>query len=467
LEQATRRRHKRFSSGHSILLIFLVYGVVLASSRGWSSAQTNTMATDEQDKVEELSEEMLPNSDDVKPPGDSLVVYPPKMSSRLTWEEIVSLPGTLVYFPVRMVFKTAEKTAIYLDDAKVVRRIVDVMTSDDGLRGLRPYYSSRAGIGMKVFQKGLFTEDSKLTLTLAAGLRGRRRYELRLKRVQFPGNAFTSEYRIRYQFLSDESFYGIGPDTKKLDRSNFAHEQVILLASFRRFLKEGWSVNALIGFQQNEIKKGRDRRYPSTTDLYTGEQLSGLSTSNGMAQFGLELQGQSSNKPGQPHGGFGFSLASTIAQQVDDDSFGFWKVNADISKYVHLFYNRAIVLRAAGEVTEPLSGRGVPFYHFSELGRGDTIRGFRRGRFRDLDMILGSIEYRYPVWYHTDIALFVDAGQVSRDIFNRISMGSFEVGYGLGIRLSGAEEMGTLISKLEIAKSREEIRFYFLLNPDL
>jgi hypothetical protein len=79
-------------------------------------------------------------------------------------------------------------------------------------------------------------------------------------------------------------------------------------------------------------------------------------------------------------------------------------------------------------------------------------------------MILGSLEYRYPVWFHTDIALFVDAGQVSKDIIHEHSWEDFQVGYGLGIRFLGEEDV---IAKLEISNSREQIRVYFELNPDL
>ncbi len=79
-------------------------------------------------------------------------------------------------------------------------------------------------------------------------------------------------------------------------------------------------------------------------------------------------------------------------------------------------------------------------------------------------MILGSLEYRYPVWFHTDIAFFVDAGQVSRDIFSETSVRDFRVGYGFGIRFQGEED---LIALIEIGRSREYTRFYFALNPGL
>lgn len=390
--------------------------------------------------------------------------FPKKMKNRQTWERILSFPGDLVFFPIEMLFEGLERTTEYLDESKIISKTLDRLTTDDGRRGLRPYYSSRAGGGMKVFQKGLLNENSKLTLTLAASLRQRRRYELRLKRVQFPGRSFLSDYRVRYQFLSDETFYGIGIDTGKSDRSNYGHKQIILSASFLRQLSQKWNANTLFGFENNEIKRGRDDRYPSTTDLYVNGELPGLDEKNQMGKVQLTFEADARNHIGQPTAGYKLFFSGAFFQQIDDRRFGFWKFTADFSKYVHLFYNRTITLRVAGEVTEPFRNREIPFYHLAELGSHETIRGFKRGRFRDRDMILGSLEYRYPVWFHTDIALFVDAGQVSKDIFERHSWGDFQVGYGFGIRFVGEEDV---IARFEISNSREQIRVYFELNPDL
>ena len=130
-------------------------------------------------------------------------------------------------------------------------------------------------------------------------------------------------------------------------------------------------------------------------------------------------------------------------------------------QHIHLFYNRSLALRLAGEITEPFSDREVPFYYLSELGRGETIRGFSRGRFRARDMVLGSLEYRYPIWAKADAILFVDVGQVAEDIFNDLSTDNFEVGYGGGVRIWGKEG---LVTSFVIGKSSDGFRVYFGLN---
>jgi outer membrane translocation and assembly module TamA len=95
------------------------------------------------------------------------------------------------------------------------------------------------------------------------------------------------------------------------------------------------------------------------------------------------------------------------------------------------------------------------------LGRRETIRGFTRGRFRDNDMLLASLEYRYPIWHYFDAVLFVDAGQVSPDIAETFALDRFEFGFGGGIRVRTNRG---LILKLEIGFSRDRTRFYGVLN---
>ena len=154
-------------------------------------------------------------------------------------------------------------------------------------------------------------------------------------------------------------------------------------------------------------------------------------------------------------------------RQLGAEKYGFWRASADITQYIHLFYHRTLVLRVAGEMVQPFSDKDIPFYHLSQLGERETIRGFKRGRFHDRDMLLGSAEYRYPLSRndreHSGIEaiIFADAGQVSPDITNDFSFDEFRPGYGAGIRFYGEDGMTT---KIEFGKSRDGFRFYFVLN---
>ncbi len=409
--------------------------------------------------VQPLLGESETGSPEKEQQSDRAEVWPKKLSGKDTWEKIVSFPGTLIYFPLGLTFGVQKAAIRFVDEKRVIPRVKDFLTSDDGRRGLRPMYAARTGGGPKFFQKGLFSPQSKLTVSATVGLEQRQRYQLQMERVALFGGALSSDYLVRYQLLSTESFFGIGPDSQKSNKSNFAHKQATAEASFGIGLGERSSLDAILGFDLNDISEGRDKSIPSTTE--TEENLSGLEERVRMGRVQIGVWHDSRNRLGNPSNGSEASLTAGIFQDLGDNQFSFWRISADLTHYFHLFYNRAFVLRLAGETTEPFSDQDIPFYYLSELGRRETIRGFSRGRFRDRDMILASLEYRYPIWRVVDAMLFVDVGQIAHDIFNDLSRDNFQFGYGGGFRVWGDEG---LISALLMGKSKDRYRFYFVLE---
>jgi outer membrane protein assembly factor BamA len=224
-------------------------------------------------------------------------------------------------------------------------------------------------------------------------------------------------------------------------------------------------VQASFTFEHNNIRAGKNPTYEPTTELYDLAELPGLESQVDILGADVNLRYDSRNPKGRPTGGKVILLRVDAFDQVSGNEYGFWKTRAEIKQYVHLFYGRTLMLRLAGEMTEPFSNKAVPFYHLSELGRSETVRGFSRGRFRDRDMILGSAEYYYPVWQGrgnaADAFLFIDAGQVARDIVEDFDPDDLQVGFGGGLRFSTAlnESM-----RVMVAKSKERFRFYLDLN---
>jgi outer membrane protein assembly factor BamA len=387
---------------------------------------------------------------------------PEKRKGKSTWETIVSFPGMLLYLPFEIVFEGSGALVSYIDKSKIVYRMNDWLNSDDGRRGVMPVYSARTGGGISFYQRDLFNDGSKLTLQATAGPKQRQRYQASIRGIQL-GSTLHSGILARYQFLSDESFFGLGNESLEKNESNYAFRQTSaeITLGFKR--NESFSFNAVAGYESDEIQDGKDKRLPTTTDpnLYTEETLPGLTKKLEFSKLQLALHYDGRNHPGHSTGGVELSLGAGVFNEIGNSDFGFWKASLDFSHYINLFYDRVLVLRIAGEITEPLSDKKIPFYYLSEIGRQETVRGFSRGRFRGNDMILGSLEYRYPIWQLLDAVLFADAGKVADDIFDEFNTKDFHVGYGGGIRLWGP---GGLITKFEIGKSKDGIRLYLVLN---
>ncbi len=79
------------------------------------------------------------------------------------------------------------------------------------------------------------------------------------------------------------------------------------------------------------------------------------------------------------------------------------------------------------------------------------MRGFREFRFRDLNSLLLTAEYRWQAWPSLNMTLFVDAGKVTFDHAD-LHFKDLEASYGIGFRFHSPE---ALLLRLDLAFSRE------------
>lgn len=400
----------------------------------------------------------LPAQEQAGSAADSTDYYRQKYRSKQTWEHIVSAPGTLVSLPLVLFFKMNEALVGYIYDSKIIPKTKDFFTSYDETRGIYPVYSNRSGGGLKFYQEGIFNPRSKLSLTASGNLRERQNYRFDWKRIRLL-DPLLFRMQLRYRYLPDEAFYGIGPESRKADLTSFDHEYTMAEAGLDLDLSRSLSLFGIFRYDYNNAYNGDEHR--PIKDLYSKTTLPGLQTRVKIAQVQAGLALDSRNRLGNPSAGNELIFSGTLFRDTDGEQFNFWKIEGDLTHYLHFGYNRVLAIRVAGAMTEAEDGSSVPFYFLSELGERESIRGFDRGRFRDLDMFLGSLEYRIPIWHSIDSFFFADAGQVAHDIFKDLSGKDLQFGFGGGIRFYNTKD---LVAVLQLAASKERFRIYFNLN---
>lgn len=386
---------------------------------------------------------------------------------RQTWEKIVSFPGTLLNLPFKLIFKTAEHTIAFVDNSQLIPRTQDLLESDDGLLGVVPTYASRNGGGIKFYRKGWLNPASKFTLTLMVGVHRRQKYEMEFKNLQL--GPVQGKFWTHYQLLSDESFFGLGPETRYSDKNLYAHEQAAAAFSLEKVWRGQSGVTFQAGGNLNNILRGMEtgEKSPNTVEIYTRNTLAGIGEQLRLGILEMQVWRDTRNHPGKPTAGGEKKIDGTLYQEIGGNDFGFWKIRGDFTQFVHLFYARTLKLRLAGEFTRPVSQRKIPFYYLSEFGEQSTIRGFERGRFRARDKIQGTLEYSYPLSQNQkkqsgiDAFLFVDSGQISDDLTANFDLSTFQTGLGGGVRIYHAEGIS---AQVQLGFCRDGYRFYFLLN---
>ncbi|HDY89519.1 MAG TPA: hypothetical protein ENH82_15580 [bacterium] len=399
---------------------------------------------------------------------DSLQVYPEKQSSEEQWEKIINTPGRLVFSPFKLTFLGMEEIVEEVDETMIIQRVIEYL-SQYKPRGFSPQYSSRYGGGLLFYHKiPPYIDESQFDVSAQWGTRHRKRYRMRLKDLQTFGKRFSTDVILYYQFLSDESFFGKGNDSKYSDESKFAHKQTTVEASLKAYISKQTIFLARFGIDRNNIKNARtekDEKLPYTTALYNEAQLPGLYKESNIARIQFAMTSNSLNKRKRPTAGGLLSIESGAYNDIENEEFGFWKLSGSYKHYIHLFYDRTILLRMAAERTGEFSGKKIPFYYLSELGTEETIRGFTRSRFYDKDMLLGSVEYNYPVWRDLiDAGLFADAGKVSRNILDEFSLNDFNYSYGGFFNIWGKDKIQ---AQIMIGRSKDRTRYYFSWNKKL
>lgn len=406
-----------------------------------------------------------------------------KRCSRSTWEQVVSAPGLVFYLPIRASLLGINHTTGWVLDTKIPQKINDFLNKDDGTRGVYPVYSARTGAGATLYQKRLFSNsmDEDWTITAAHWTYDRQMYKIKHTNIPIY-NKITISYEGSYQFLANEPFFSLGIDPYQGqlqgavdDEVRFAQEETNALLNINFNQMENIRFKTQISYNAVNVFGAKDEDEPTIFERsYTEQDLPGLFRNGRLLKTDLFVNLNTKNTPGNPSSGVKLNGNVGIVKDLNSGhGFNFWRAGLDLTTYIHLFSHRVLVLRTAGSAVRAIdeSNDRVPFYELSELGEDGSIRGFSRGRFRSNDMILGSIEYRFPVmefWEEAgaDAFIFSDIGQVSeyrQTIFDSGRWDRFKPSVGFGIRYW---TLKSLVVKLEFGISEDESRFSFILNQN-
>ena len=158
-------------------------------------------------------------------------------------------------------------------------------------------------------------------------------------------------------------------------------------------------------------------------------------------------------------------VSGAYTHDLQSRQFRYGRYVAELRQYLPLSVlgpARRLVLRGRLEQVEPTnSGKAVPFYALPTLGSREALRGFPSERFASNGALVFNAEYRYPIWNLWDAVLFVDGGQVFRELED-VNVKDVEVSYGGGIHLRSPKSLNF---RFEVAGSTEGARVILTVSP--
>lgn len=267
---------------------------------------------------------------------------------------------------------------------------------------------------------------------------------------------------LRYRDYPQEDFFGPGPASLETDRSDYRLQD----AAFD--VVSGYRLNSWLsgilraGFLNTQIGRGTDSRFVDTQDRFDDSQAPGLAARPDFLRINFALFADVRDNPGNPHRGGAAGVSLSRYQQRGGNEFDFSRLEVDLRGYLPLgSRQRVLALNLFGSADDADRGARVPFFLQNTLGGKNALRGFREFRFRDVNQIYFSAEYRWEAAPAVELALFGDFGKV----FPRNqswNLDDLEKTYGGGIRFKTGS---SVLFRIEVTRGPEGTRAAFAFGP--
>jgi hypothetical protein len=265
----------------------------------------------------------------------------------------------------------------------------------------------------------------------------------------------------RYRDYPREDFYGVGPTSSRLDRTDYRLQdglyQVIV-----RFRVAQLSLMGRAGLLQTSIRPGTDSAFPNTATSNDEATAPGLLRSPDFVHLSggawLELR----DEPGNPHRGASLGVTFSRFDDRHGHAFQFNRTIVDIREYIPLGSHRHVVaLRGVTFLDHPDAGSSVPFYMQSTLGGGRLLGGYSSFRFRDDKFLALAGEYRFELSPKIELALIYDTAKVFPTM-REFDLRHLRNSWGAGIRLKSRRKVHL---RLDVMHSPEGTQVHFRLGP--
>lgn len=259
---------------------------------------------------------------------------------------------------------------------------------------------------------------------------------------------------VRWTDATQVPFYGIGNDSRRGDRVNYGLRS-LEAGGIAAFTPVKWfSIGAGLTLRQMEDRAGEGTR-PSIErrpDLTPPALFTEASYRQATGFAAIDWR----ESPGYTRRGGLYSVALQDFRERDDP-LSFRRIDAEVQQFLPILKEHwVLAFRGLVQTTDVDDADLVPHYLLPSLGGARRHRGYSDFRFLDRHMLLVSGEYRWLPSRLLDMALFVDAGKVTRHRRD-LDFDGLKTAYGIGLRIHGPTFTPL---RLDVARAKEGVRVH-------
>jgi outer membrane protein assembly factor BamA len=314
------------------------------------------------------------------------------------------------------------------------------------------------GYGAKAKFVSYLSRKESFDLTLFRSTKGERLFDFTFSIPDFEirhGKVYALSLDIKavYNRILTDNFYGIGPDSKEDDLTNFTYEKKELKLTLGRDFISSFVLEASYFFRNIRYYNVQKEMIHTETLKSVGEQFSPF--------LSLLVRYDTSDSQIHPTRGFRLELQNDLAYRIlGNKNASFARFIVDLRKYLPIFGQKDVF--AFRLRFQKISGDSIPLFEMSVLGGGsieNAMRGYKMNRFQDKGKILMNIEYRFPIWRRLGGNIFVDYGIVWPSLTTiNFRESATDMGWGLRYYLKN------FLARFDMGFSKEGIGIYFQFN---
>jgi outer membrane translocation and assembly module TamA len=254
-----------------------------------------------------------------------------------------------------------------------------------------------------------------------------------------------------------EDFYGLGGGSLESDRTSFLYKGPDVQGRAMFTPVRWFNTGVRVGWTDVSIGSGKDKRFPTTEQLFTEATAPGLLEDPAFFYNELVAAIDTRDQRGNARAGGYYGVVWRRYHDSDLDRYSFDHMDVELQQFFPIFdKKRVIAARLQFLATTADDGQEVPFYYRPTLGGGKSLRSYADFRFRDRNVLFANIEYRWEAFSNLDMALFTDLGSVAPR-FSDLELAT-EKAYGIGLRFNTHK---TVFMRLDVAGGgREGVRTF-------
>ncbi len=295
-----------------------------------------------------------------------------------------------------------------------------------------------------------FADDGSANFIAGWSVKSYKLLQSNLKFPSFADRRIHTSINAKWIDAPKVSFYGLGNDSKKGDKTSYLYRPTRVGATLGVDLTKWFSIGGGADFLN--VHTGRGQLGTSIEEVFTPLTTPGLGaeTNYAVVRAIAAIDWRDSPFYARRGGLYSFEWANYL--QFDGSNYNFGQFDADLQQFIPLFReNWVLVLRGATSMTSTGGNNRVPYFLMPYLGSGETLRGFQDRRFRDRNSLLLQAEYRWTPSHFVDMALFADTGKLAAR-HSDLNFDGLHTDYGIGIRFHGLKSNGL---RIDLARGNE------------